>query len=98
MGEIASGVPQDGFCRTNGGVGGDFDYGETDRHAGSSEFNEMTAGLGHADNHIYFVFQNQLELEKSIEKIKIQLSLKTDFNLIDAFRIFNETGTGTASI
>lgn len=50
------------------------------------------------ENHIYFVFQNQLELEKNIEKVKIQLSLKTDFNLIDAFRIFNESGTGSASI
>ena len=69
-----------------------------DRQMGSPEFNDVTSGLGNADSHIYYVFQNQLELEKSIEKIKIQLSLKTDFNLIDAFRIFNESGTGSASI
>jgi len=65
----------------------------------SPEFSETpTAGLGNADNHIYYVFQNQLELEKKIEHVKIQLSLKTDFNLIDAFRIFNESGTGTAGV
>ena len=59
---------------------------------------EYTSSQSSADTHIYYVFQNQLELEKNIEKIKIQLSLKTDFNLIDAFRIFNESGTGSASI
>ena len=69
-----------------------------DPHLGSTEYNDITSGLGNADTHIYYVFQNQLELEKNIEKIKIQLSLKTDFNLIDAFRIFNESGTGSACI
>ena len=69
-----------------------------DNHQGSTEYNNITSGLGNADTHIYYVFQNQLELEKNIEKIKIQLSLKTDFNLIDAFRIFNESGTGSACI
>ena len=39
-----------------------------------------------------------MELERNIEKIKIQLSLKTDFNLIDAFRIFNPSGSGSANI
>ena len=33
-----------------------------------------------------------------MEHLKLQLSLKTDFNLIDAFRIFNETGSGSASV
>ena len=37
------------------------------------EMGELSSGLGSADSHIFFVFQNQLELEKSIEKIKIQL-------------------------
>ena len=50
------------------------------------------------DDHAFYVFQSQLELEKKIEKAKIQLSLKTDFNLIDAFRIFNESGNGTATL
>ena len=75
-------------------------YGQNqmEDHRGSTEYNDITSGLGSADTHIYYVFQNQLELEKNIEKIKIQLSLKTDFNLIDAFRIFNESGTGSACI
>jgi len=32
-----------------------------------------------------------------VEKAKVDLSLKTDFNLIDAFRMFDPTGTGQAS-
>ena len=40
----------------------------------------------------------EIELERNIEKVKIALSLKTDFNLIDAFKIFNESGSGTATI
>ena len=51
-----------------------------------------------AETHIFYVLQNQLELEKRIEKIKIQLSLKTDFNLIDAFRIFNESVNDEACV
>ena len=31
----------------------------------------MTAGLGSADSHIYYIFQNQLGLENNIERIKI---------------------------
>lgn len=58
----------------------------------------MSSGVNCADSHIYYIFQNQLELENNIEKIKIQLSLKTDFNLIDAFRIFNESGSGSACV
>lgn len=71
------------------------DYNQESLHFASPE---ATPSDQNAENHIYFVFQNQLELEKNIEKIKISLSLKTDFNLIDAFRIFNESGTGSASI
>ena len=64
----------------------------------SPEFNDFSSSLGCADTHIYYVFQSQLELENNIEKVKIQLSLKTDFNLIDAFRIFNESGSGSACV
>ena len=39
-----------------------------------------------------------MEIEKRIEAIKIQLSLKTDFNLIDAFRIFTEQGFNSVNI
>ena len=67
-----------------------------------SEQQNILQGLGNeqmkVDDHIFYIFQSQLELEKKIEKAKIQLSLKTDFNLIDAFRIFNESGNGSASI
>ena len=30
--------------------------------------------------------------------MKTKLSLKADFNLIDAFRIFNESGSGLADV
>jgi hypothetical protein len=35
------------------------------------------------------IFRQQLELERQLEKAKIDLTLRTDFNLIDAFRIFD---------
>ena len=50
------------------------------------------------DDHIFYVLEQQLELEKRIERIKIQLSLKTDFNLIDAFRLFKEQDFNSVSI
>lgn len=40
------------------------------------------------------VFKSQLLLEKRIERVKIDLSLRTDFNLIDTFRIFDTQGKG----
>jgi hypothetical protein len=40
------------------------------------------------------LFRDQLELEKRLERIKIDLTLRTDFNLIDAFRIFDTEGKG----
>jgi Ca2+-binding EF-hand superfamily protein len=40
------------------------------------------------------VFKSQLQLEKRIERVKIDLSLRTDFNLIDTFRIFDTQGKG----
>ena len=40
------------------------------------------------------VLMRQLDLEKQVEKAKVDLSLKTDFNLIDAFRMFDPAGTG----
>jgi len=38
-----------------------------------------------------------LDLEKDLEKQKIHLSLKCDFNLIDAFRILDPNGVGSVS-
>lgn len=43
------------------------------------------------------LFREQLELEKRLERAKIDLSLRTDFNLIDAFRIFDTDGKGWVS-
>jgi EF hand len=43
------------------------------------------------------LFREQLELEKRLERVKIDLSLRTDFNLIDAFRIFDQDGKGWIS-
>lgn len=40
------------------------------------------------------LFKEQLELERRLERIKIDLSLRTDFNLIDAFRIFDHDSKG----
>ena len=37
---------------------------------------------------------NQLNIEKLLERVKIDLALRTDFNLIDAFRLFDENGVG----
>ncbi len=42
--------------------------------------------------------QTQIALENNLEQIKTDLSLRTDFNLIDAFRIFDEDGKGWISI
>jgi Ca2+-binding EF-hand superfamily protein len=44
------------------------------------------------------LFRDQLELEKRLERVKIDLSLRTDFNLIDAFRIFDAEGKGWINI
>jgi hypothetical protein len=33
-------------------------------------------------------------LEKRLERIKVDLALRTDFNLIDTFRIFDYNGKG----
>lgn len=36
-------------------------------------------------------------LERALERAKVDLSLRTDFNLIDAFRIFDTEGKGWIS-
>lgn len=43
------------------------------------------------------IFKVQLELEKRLERAKVDLSLRTDFNLIDSFRIFDSHGKGWVS-
>lgn len=44
------------------------------------------------------IFRLQLDLERQLEKSKIDLTLRTDFNLIDAFRIFDCEGKGWISV
>ena len=44
--------------------------------------------------HIVNLFRDQLNLERQLERVKIDLSLRTDFNLIDAFRVFDVDGKG----
>ena len=50
-----------------------------------------------SEDHVFQVMLKQLELERTVERVKVELSLKTDFNLIDAFRMFDPSGTGQAS-
>lgn len=38
-----------------------------------------------------------MELEKRLERIKVDLSIRTDFNLIDTFRLFDTNGKGWIS-
>jgi hypothetical protein len=49
------------------------------------------------DDHLFNIFKTQLEFQTRIERAKVALSLKTDFNLIDAFRIFDRNGLGVAT-
>ena len=68
---------------------------------GDKENNHDTYRVGQitdADTHIFFVLKTQLELERNMEQIKLKLSKRPDFNLIDAFRIFNVNSSGSASI
>ena len=61
------------------------------------ESNKVVGSGTDLDTFTFEILSQQLELEKQIEKQKVALSLKTDFNLIDAFRIFDPEGVGQAS-
>jgi len=54
----------------------------------------LTQNQYYLDHCIVNVFREQLELERRLERCKIDLSLRTDFNLIDAFRVFDTDGKG----
>jgi len=43
------------------------------------------------------ILKTQLLVEKDFEAAKVSLSIKPDFNLNDAFRLFDLQGTGTVS-
>ncbi|CAG9325661.1 unnamed protein product [Blepharisma stoltei] len=41
------------------------------------------------ENELVSMLQEQIRLNRDLDKLKIELSLKPDFNLVDAFRIFD---------
>jgi hypothetical protein len=53
--------------------------------------------LSKVEDHLRTIIKTQLDLQGRIERAKVALSLKTDFNLIDAFRIFDRNGLGVAT-
>lgn len=44
------------------------------------------------------VLKDNIFLERELEGQKIEAALKTDFNLLDAFKIFDQRGTGNISV
>jgi len=62
-----------------------------------SQFNAMKNGGQEQEKLMVELFRQQLELERCLEKAKVDLTLRTDFNLIDAFRIFDQSGKGWIS-
>ncbi len=42
--------------------------------------------------HMINLFRVQIQMENELERIKTDLSLRTDFNLIDGFRVFDVDG------
>lgn len=44
------------------------------------------------------VLKDNIFLERELESQRIELALKTDFNLLDAFKIFDTKGVGNVSV
>ncbi len=44
------------------------------------------------------VLKDNIFLERELESAKIEVALKPDFNLLDAFKIFDTRGTGNVSV
>ena len=44
------------------------------------------------------ILKDNIFLERELEGQKIEAALKTDFNLLDAFKIFDQRGTGNISV
>jgi len=49
---------------------------------------------GNEEEHLVRTIKQQVNIDRDIEEIKKQLALKVDFNLLDAFRIFDNKGRG----
>lgn len=43
------------------------------------------------------VFQDFIRLEKDLERLKVEITLRDDYNLIDAFGLLDEQGKGYIS-
>lgn len=52
---------------------------------------------GNEEEHLVKALKLQVDIDREIESLKKELSLKIDFNLLDAFRIFDYKGSGYAS-
>ena len=50
------------------------------------------------DDHLFNIFKTQLDFQTRIERAKVALSLKTDFNLTDAFKIFDQRYLGNITV
>lgn len=44
------------------------------------------------------VLKDNIFLERELESARIEAALKNDFNLLDAFKIFDTRGTGNISV
>lgn len=62
-----------------------------------SNYNSNVGDTALIEVELVNVFREQLSLERALERAKVDLSLRTDFNLIDAFRIFDVEGKGWIS-
>ena len=49
---------------------------------------------GREEEHLVRALKQQINMEREIEDTKKQLALKVDFNLLDAFRVFDLKGRG----
>ena len=44
------------------------------------------------------MLKDNIFLERELESARIEAALKNDFNLLDAFKIFDSRGTGNISV
>jgi Ca2+-binding EF-hand superfamily protein len=49
---------------------------------------------GNEEEHLVRSLKEQINIDREIEEIKKQLALKSDFNLLDAFRVFDVHSRG----
>ena len=54
----------------------------------------MSPMKGNEEEYLAIALKNQLDLDKELEIVRENLAIKTDFNLMDAFRFFDSNGKG----